>query len=265
MNTKQVAIQAPEFSFPVQLIKGFLAPYNALEIINAHKKLWLYFIIPFIINLILLSAIFYILYFYIYPFVLTLIPAGDAWYLSVLRWIIGPLLALSFVIIFVFLYSITGNIITAPVNDPLSAKVEELLGGRKFSEKFFFSTVIKDIIRILKNTIKLLFLLLIFNILIMLLNIIPLFGNALYSILSFLSALFFFGFSFFDFPLERRKLIFKHKFQIIWKFKYYCIGLGLSFFILSFIPVLGFLGLNLAAVGATDIFIKYIKPKLNTE
>ncbi len=265
MNQQKIVIQPSDSSFPVQFINGFLAYFNAFKIINAHRRLWIYFIIPFAINLILLSAIFYLSYFLIYPYVLNLIPAGDAWYLSAIRWIIGPLLALSFAIIFVFLYSITGSIITAPVNDPLSAKVEELLNGRTFLEKFTFSAVIKDIIRILKNTIILLLLIIIFNILIMLLNIIPVFGNALYSILSFLSALFFFGFSFFDFPLERRKFVFKQKLQIIWKFKFFSIGLGLGFFILCFIPVLGFLVLNLATIGATDIFVKYIDPKLKFE
>ncbi len=67
MNKEQkVEIQSPESSFPGQIINGFLASFNAFKIVAAHKKLWFYFIIPFILNLILLSAIFYFTYYYIY-------------------------------------------------------------------------------------------------------------------------------------------------------------------------------------------------------
>ena len=156
MNKEQkVEIQSPEHSFPSQIIKGFVASFNAFKIVSAHRKLWFYFIIPFIINLILLSVIFYFTYYYVYPSLLNVIPAGSAWYLSIFRWIVGPLIAVSFAVIYVFLYSITGNIITAPFNDPLSAKVEELLSGKTFAEKFSFSSVLKDILRVLKNTVKL--------------------------------------------------------------------------------------------------------------
>lgn len=261
----KIKIQSPEVSIPAQFLKGFFSSFNAFKILNSHKKLWLYFIIPFIINLILLSAIFYFSYQYIYPSLLNLIPSGDAWYLSIIRWITGPLVILTMIMIFVFLYSITGSIICAPANDLLSGKVEELLTGKTFEEKFSFSGILEDIIRILKNTVKLLLFLILFNIVIILLNIIPVFGNTIYSILSLLSALFFFGFSFFDFPLERRKLLFRQKFRIIWQFKYYTMGLGFSFFILSFIPILGFLALNLAAAGAAELFVKYIEPNLTTE
>ena len=266
MNTEpKIEISKPEHSFPIQIFQGFLATFQAFKILNSHKKLWFYFIIPFIINLILLSAIFYLSYFYIYPFILSIIPAGDAWYLWLLRLIVGPIVVILLALTCVLLYSISGNIITAPFNDPLSAKVEELLSGKVFDEKLSFTGILKDIIRILKNTIKLLLFLIIFNIAILLFNFVPVIGNAVYSILSFLSVMFFFGFSFFDFPLERRKLDFGQKFKILWRFKFYSIGLGFSFSILSFIPILGFLVLNLSTIGAAELFVKYIDPNLKIE
>ena len=262
---KILDIQSSGQSFPVQIINGFFSSFHAFKIVNKHKKLWLYFIIPFIINMVLLSAIFYLSYYFIYPFILNIIPSGDAWYLSVLRWITGPVLVIIFGIICAFLFSITGNIITAPLNDPLSAKVEELLSGKKFDDKFSLSEVWKDIMRIFKNTVKLLIILILFNLIILLFNIVPVFGSIVYSILGFLSTLFFLGFSFFDFPLERRRLNFNQKLRIIWKFKFYCIGLGLSFIVLSVIPILGFLALNLSTIGAAYIFVSYIDPNLKIE
>ena len=267
MNNKKriIEILASEHSFPVQFVKGFFSSFHALKIVNANKKLWLYFIIPFIINLVLLSAIFYFSYNYIYPFILNIIPSGDTWYLSLLRWITGPIVIIILGIICAFLFSISGNIITAPLNDPLSARVEELLSSRKFNDKFSLPEIWRDIIRILKNTIKLLILLILFNLVILLFNIVPALGSLIYSILGFLSMLFFLGFSFFDFPLERRKLNFNQKLRIVWKFKFLCMGLGLSFIVLSVIPILGFLALNLATIGAAYIFVTCIDPNLKIE
>jgi len=40
--------------------------------------------------------------------------------------------------------------------------------------------------------------------------------------------------------------------------------MGLGFAILTLIPIIGFLGMNLATIGATALFIEYVEPTLNT-
>ena len=117
-------------------------------------------------------------------------------------------------------------------------------------------------LRITLNLVKLLGIMAIINLLILFFNLIPLAGNVLYSILSFLMAAFFFGFQFFDFPLERRRMLFGDKFKITWRYKYMVIGLGMSFFLSTLIPIVGFLGINLSVVGATKLFTDNIKPVL---
>ena len=42
------------------------------------------------------------------------------------------------------------------------------------------------------------------------------------------------------------------------------IGLGTGFFLMSLIPIVGFLTLNLGAAGATILFIDYVKPYLTS-
>jgi CysZ protein len=118
--------------------------------------------------------------------------------------------------------------------------------------------------RITGNVFKLLLMMIAFNIAILFFNFLPLFGSVLYAALNFLSTMFFLGFQFFDFPLERRRLVFRDKLRVVWEYRYMNMGLGLGFFFISICPLLGFLGLNLGTVGGTMLFIENIKPRMIT-
>lgn len=249
-------------TFITLFIKGLTAPFDAIKIVKTRKGLKRYFLIPFILNIILLSVIFYLTYTSIYPLLQNIIPQGSAWYLNFLRLIATPFLILAAGLLCILLYSITGSIIIAPLNDPLSAKVEFLLAAKTSDEKFSFTALFSGVVRMVKNVLKLISLLAAYNAVILLFNLIPGFGGIIYSALSLMSAFFFFGFNFFDFPLERRGLEFKEKLRLLWGYKFLNMGLGLGFFILTFIPVLGFFGMNLATIGATALFIEYIEPGL---
>ncbi|HDP79992.1 MAG TPA: hypothetical protein ENN21_04020, partial [Spirochaetes bacterium] len=145
-------------------------------------------------------------------------------------------------------------------NDPLSEKVESLIGGPEFAGTFTLRGFLGDMGRVLSGMIKLLFLIVLFNLLTLLLHLIPVAGSMLYSVLGFMSGLFFLGFGFFEFPLDRRRLAFRGKLGITWRYKFLIMGLGLGFWVQAFIPVVGFLALNLGAIGATRLFMDYIHP-----
>lgn len=244
--------------------KGFLAPFRAWRVVRERKGLKRFFVIPFFLNIVLLSSLVYLSFSVIYPFLQGLLPQGDAWYLSALRWAASPVLLLTLAVITVLLYSITGNIIAAPFNDLLSARVETLVSGENFDEKFSIAAFSGDMMRMTGNVFKLLLMMIAFNIAILFFNFLPLFGSVLYAALNFLSTMFFLGFQFFDFPLERRRLVFRDKLRVVWEYRYMNMGLGLGFFLISIIPLLGFLGLNLGTVGGTMLFIENIKPRMIT-
>lgn len=245
-------------------VNGFTGPFVAWRFVREHEGLKRYFIIPFLINIVLLSAIVYLSFIFIYPLLQGIIPQGDAWYLEALKWILTPLLLIILAIVIVLLYSISGSIIAAPFNDPLSAKVEKLLTQVDSEEKFSVKLFLADIVRMTLNVVKLLLLLLIFYIVILLFNMIPVAGSIVYAVLGFFGTTFFLGFQFFDFPLERRRMVFRDKLRILWKIKFLTMGLGLGFFIISIIPILGFLGLNLGAIAGTALYVEYIKPALDS-
>lgn len=245
-------------------VKGYLSPFAAFSVIKKNKGLIKYFIIPFILNIIVLSAIFYFSYTRVYGYVSSLL-SGNAWYITVIRFVLMPGLFIILGTLTILVYSIMGCIVTAPFNDILSQKVEHAITGGLSDEKFRLIQLLRDITRTLMNVLKLLSIVLIINLVLMFLNFIPLLGSLLYTALSFLTASFFIGFQFFDFPLERRRAPFGSKLSVLWRHKFLVTGLGAAFFTVSYVPVIGFLGLNLATIGATTLFIDHIMHEFKGE
>ncbi|OHD64558.1 MAG: hypothetical protein A2176_08490 [Spirochaetes bacterium RBG_13_51_14] len=244
--------------------RGLTAALYSFSIIRGHKGLLKYLIIPFLLNIFILSAIFFFSYTSLYDPLFSLVK-GNAWYNRLLETVLAPLLVLVISIIVVLLYSIIGSVITAPFNDVLSQRVEESLTGERREDEFGIFGIVKDILRIIRNTVKLLGIIVLINMLLLFLNLIPAVGSVMYVVLGFLSASFFFGFQFFDFPLERRRFEFRDKLSVTWHFKRMVAGVGASFFIMTFIPLVGFLGMNIATVAAAKLFIDHIKPALLSE
>ena len=259
MNKNTVSKNFPKGSFG----EAFLNVFASLSLVKQHR-LYAYFIIPFFLNIIILSSIFYLSFHTLKPLIDGLI-TGSGFFFDALRIITTPLLIIVQVIITIFIYSIVGNIITAPFNDFLSKKIEIKAFGENFDEKFSLKALITDILRVVGNLIKLLLLMLIAHLLIFLLNLIPVLGNILYAALGFLITAFFFGFQFYDFPLERRRYTFGKKLKTTFRFIPQVVGVGAGFFLLSMIPIINFLALNMGAIAATVMYSNYIKPVMTQD
>ena len=254
MNENTTPKILPKGSF----VGAFLSVFSSLSLVKRYK-LYAYFFIPFLLNIVILSLIFYFSFTTLKPLIQNLI-TGNGILFDMLRFIITPLLVIIQTIITILIYSIVGNIVTAPFNDFLSQKVEIKAFGEKFDEKLTLKSMIADIIRVVANLIKLLLLMAAAHILLFLLNFIPVLGTILYTVLGFLVTAFFFGFQFYDYPLERRRYTFGKKLKTTFRFASQVLGIGVGFFLLSLIPVINFLGLNMATTAATVMFSNYIKP-----
>jgi CysZ protein len=242
------------------LSAGFLNTFRSVSLARENRRLLIYITVPFILNIIILTAIFYFSYTSLIPLMHSFL-AGDQWYMQFVRILISPVIFILISIITVLIYSITGGVIAAPFLDILSSETEKILGSENSGSRFSPAEFAADILRALVNTIRLLILILLINFILLLLNFLP-GGNFLYAFLNFLSALFLYGFQFYDFPLERGRYTFNQKLKITWKFRWSVLGSGLAFFLVSFIPVIGFLGLNICTIGAAVTFTEDIKPVL---
>lgn len=240
---------------------GFLAMFRSMKTVSENRGLMRYFIIPFLLNIVILTGVVFISYTFLYSWISGFM-TGDSFFIRALGFMVRLVLILGLVLLTTIIYSTVGSVVIAPFNDVISLRVEEKITGADFREDFSLPAFLADMGRILSNIVKLLVLVIIVNILISFINLVPLVGTVIFSILSFLITAFFAGFNFFDFPLDRRKLSFGEKLKVLWRFKFPVMGLGTGFFLFSFIPVINFLGLNLGAVGATLIFIEDIRPVL---
>ena len=247
--------------FKSSLVEGVGASLASFKIIRENKSILFFYIIPFLLNIILLSALIYLTFVNIVPMLQNYFD-GDAWYIKLLYKLIKPILLILLLFITTMIYGFVGNILCSPFLDTLSQKTQETVSGTKINIPFSLKRSSENIIRTFKNLFKMLALVAIVSLLSMLFIPIPVIGHVFYSALGYITASFILGLQFLDYPLERKRYTFIEKLKITWKFKYAAIGLGLSFLIVSMIPILGFLGINMGVMGASIIFEKNISSTL---
>ena len=131
------------------LIEAFSNVFASLSLVKKYR-LYAYFIIPFLLNIAILSSIVYFSFYALKPLIDSQI-TGSGFIFSALRFIIAPVLLIIEIIIAVLIYSIVGGIIIAPFNDFLSKKIEINAFGENFDEKFSFKLIITDILRVAAN------------------------------------------------------------------------------------------------------------------
>lgn len=250
------------------LTGSFIEVFKTLSFADRYGlKKW--FIIPFIINLAVLGIICFFAFKYIRLFamdyMLSVTAEMDTSVQNVLSLILSGLICTAIAVGTGFIYPVIGNIITAPSNDSLSEKVENILTGRTFNEKAGLAAAVRSIFRTLGNLIKFLILSLVLLIPVSLSHLLPGAGEIISTILEFLVSCFFLGFQFLDYPLDRRKLSFMRKLGISVKNCRITLGTGLASFLLTYIPVFGFLGINMCTISATKLFTEHIEPELEKE
>ncbi len=149
--------------------QGLFAAPRSLRFIRSNRGMMKYFAVPFFLNLIILSAIVFFTYTMVYDPLYSLVK-GNAWYNRVLEFVLAPSWSWCWALLIVLLYSIIGSVITAPFNDFLSQKVEETITGERFEDELTFSAVMKDMLRVITNVIKLLCLIILVQLLLLFLE-----------------------------------------------------------------------------------------------
>ncbi len=231
-------------------MQGFWSPFGAFSFVRRNPSLVVFFVIPFVLSALLWTGIGYVVYAHVVPGMSSLLSGGE-WYMKALRFIVIPLVTVLMAFVAIVSYSIVGTVLTAPFNDLLSEKVEKILGTFPPDADTGVTGALLAAARGVKNAILLLLLLAAVMLALLLLNLVPLVGHALYTAMTFLATTFFVGFQFFDFSLERRRKNFRQKLSFNWANRWTAMGVGAGFLLMSLVPLVGFLGLNLATIGAT--------------
>ena len=217
-----------------------------------------FILIPLIINIGLFSGALYLISQQMNQWIESLLPGWLSW----LEWLLWPLFMLTALLFVFYTFSLVANLIAAPFNSILSAHVEKRLTGQQvelLSQEKWWALVARSIaseIHKLLYFVKWLIPLII-------LTLIP--GlNLIAPLAWFIFTAWSFSLEYTDYPLANRGLLFKEIRQYNRQLRMRALGLGTGVFIITSIPVLNFLAMPVAVIGATRLTTQ-IKTETSSE
>jgi CysZ protein len=239
--------------------RGFLYPFRAGKFIKGHPVLLKYILVPFLINVVVLSIAVYWGLSFFNSIVVHYIPQGDAWYWVILSYFIWTLAILMTMVLVFFVFTVTGAVIASPFNDILSEKTEELLTGIPNEEPFIFKVFLKDALHMVMDESKKILIFVLLMIFLLALNLIP--GGTLpYSILSVLLTIFFLVVEYTGYVFARKHLTFSDQRRFILSRKFLMLGFGAGVMGVLAVPFLQFFCIPLGVVGATQLWYDLSEP-----
>lgn len=236
-----------------QFVKGFFYPLKAGRLLRLHPSLIRFIIIPFAINISVFGLVVYLGLSIFQTTVFPLIPQRDVWYWVILGWLFWVLAVLITAILVFFTFTVIGVLIASPFNDLLSERTEEALVGKRHDEPFVFRAFLADVRKIIINEGKKILLFVLGMALLLFLNLIPVLGPILYSILSLLFTIFFLVVEYTGYFLSRKRLTFRDQRRFIFSRPLLMLGFGSGVLCLLAVPFLQLLCIPLAVIGATQL------------
>lgn len=208
-----------------------------------------YILIPLAINILVFSLIGWLGYTQ-FDSLLNWILPQDSWF-SFLRWLLWPLFALTTLLITFYTFTVVANLLAAPFNGILAAKVEEMITGVKppaSQEKLraIIWPAIKSELRKLSyfmlRAIPLLVLFLIPGI------------NLIAPFLWLIFSAWFLAIEYSDYPMGNHGIGFQEQYQRLKTTRLTALGFGGGITLLMMIPLLSFAAMPAAVIGATRIW-----------
>lgn len=211
-----------------------------------------YVIMPFLINILLFTLLFFVLRHYMAE--LNLWAAGylPAW-LQWLSYVFWLLFLAGFLLVFVYAFGALSALASAPFNGLLAAKVETLLTGDVPADSTLVENL-QDIPRILWRQLCIMGYYLPRALGILLLYFIPIIhGFAI--ILWFLFSAWFLALQYMDFPTDNHRIPLAKVRDWLYIHQATALGFGISFMLVMSIPLLNFFAIPAAVAGATQFYL----------
>lgn len=211
------------------------------------NRLWKWILIPGLIYTILFLGGMYLFWIssnYAIEFVLQktgvknwLEQMHDSW--ISFAFILGQIMLRLVMLLFYFsLFKYLFLIIGSPVFAYLSEKTESIIEGKDYP--FNLKQLMKDIVRAIKIALRNLLWQTVYVVSIFIVSLIPLVGW-IAPLVALLIECYYFGFSMLDYSSERNKLSASQSIDFIGRHKGLAIGNGLVFFMIHFVPIIGWL------------------------
>ncbi len=241
------------------MIEGVSTYTRAIKMLSEHK-LWKYVILPGSVSVILTTVIIGV----------TIAFAGNlgdlivSWYpwetgKAVFGRIASVLSAILLIALVVFLFKYLVMVIIAPFMGTLSEKVESILTGNP-PPPVTPAQFVQDIIRGLRIALRNIIREIIYTLFLLLLNIVPVIGSIVSTVMIFLIQGYYAGFGNMDYTLERKRYKVKESVLFVRQHRGLAIGNGAIFLLIFLVPVIGwFLAPAYGTIAATMNTLKRIR------
>jgi CysZ protein len=233
----------------LSFIKGFLDCFSGFGLL-IKPGIKRFVLIPFAINISLFSVATILLQDQLDTWLEKLLPDWLGW----LEWLILPLFWIAMVLIVFYTFTVFANLIAAPFNSLLSARIEAFITGQK-PEDINSDGFIRLMTRTTKSEIQKILYAIKWFIPLIILTIIPVINIAA-PFLWIMFAAWFFALEYNDYPLANRGLFFEDIKSYNRKNRMRSLGLGSAVFILTSIPIVNFFAMPVAVAGATKLTSK---------
>lgn len=148
-------------------------------------------------------------------------------------------------------------IVCSPIFIVLSQRTESIIAGEIF--RFDFSRIMEDVKRACKLAFRNFFRQTFYLLILFFISFIPLVGWAM-PLLALFFECFFYGFSMLDYSFEREKISSPDAFAITNKHKGLAVGNGMLFYVMHFLPIIGWILAPAYAIVAATICVHQYNP-----
>jgi len=234
-------------------ISGFFLPFQGVRLIFS-PGIRRFVAIPLLLNIVIFAALAYVAGVYFEDFMDRWLPS-QSW-LEFLRWILWLLFAVAYALALFYGFTMIANLIAAPFNGILAARIEEKLTGVRPAEadesllKAIGPAIAGELGKILYFASRAIPLLLLF--------FVP--GlNILVSIGWVLFGLWFLAIEYADYPMGNHAVRPKTQRQYLRRKRVKSLAFGAGVTVMMLIPVLQFAAMPAAVAGATRLWVDDLK------
>jgi len=235
---------------------GLKYPFKGFSFIFLYPELSKIVVVQLLLNIITFIIIFSSSFYIFVRWLNALFSYGVHWY-NHFFYYFALILGIAVVLIISVLFSgILSGLLGGGLNSRLSEKTEEIYKKmNKRVEIGFVEGLIRDLSYELKNLLLIIFIF----VLLIIINLLPVIGTILFTIITFFYSLYAITFKYLDYVMESRKFGFRKKIATVWKSDPFFMGFGLSALLLFLIPIVNFLAHATCIIGGTILYIDEIE------
>lgn len=242
---------------------GFTYPFRSIKFFFSHPKLITYSLTPVVINIIIYGSVFFFTYRWLLGSTskwLGIDESGTGFWLGFIHTMLLIIGFLLLLLICYLLFITVGNLVTAPFNEEISQRVEEIVTNGTVKHKMGFW---EDAYISIKGEAEKIVFYLVVLFLVLLLNLVPVVGSVVSAIIGTVFSFFYNALDFLDFPMTRRKMKFKQKLKVTQSGKMVTYGFGAAAFLLMFLPVVNIFMKPILVVSGTSLYYEKDYHKIN--